>query len=67
MIDADCTGLNAVSDARFLTQAGIPTILFGPGSIEDDAHTVDESITIDELHKTVETYRGVLTRFLRPD
>jgi succinyl-diaminopimelate desuccinylase len=66
-IDADCTGLNAVSDARFLTQAGIPTILFGPGSVEDDAHTVDESITIDELHKTVETYRGVLNRFLRPD
>jgi succinyl-diaminopimelate desuccinylase len=66
-IDTDCTRLNAVSDARFLTQAGIPTILFGPGSVEDDAHTVEESITIDELHKTVETYRGVLNRFLRPD
>ena len=65
-IDADRAGFNAVSDARFLTQAGIPTLLFGPGSVEDDAHTVEESILIDELKKTVETYRGILDRFLRP-
>ena len=63
-IDADRTGFNAVSDARFLTQAGIPTLLFGPGSVEDDAHTVEESISIGELQKTVETYRGILDRFL---
>lgn len=65
-IDAELTGLNAVSDARYLTQAGIPTLLLGPGSIQDDAHTVDESITIDALRKAVETYRGIIERFLRP-
>jgi acetylornithine deacetylase/succinyl-diaminopimelate desuccinylase family protein len=64
-IDADRTGFNAVSDARFLTQAGIPTVLFGPGSVEEDAHTVEESVSIGELQKTVETYRGILDRFLR--
>ena len=66
-IDATLTGLNAVSDARFLTQADIPTLLFGPGSVEDDAHTVDESITLDALITTAETYREVLERFLRPE
>jgi succinyl-diaminopimelate desuccinylase len=65
-IDTTLTGLNAVSDARFLTQAGIPTLLFGPGSVEDDAHTIDESITLDALIATVQTYRGVLKRLLRP-
>lgn len=62
--DADRTGFNAGSDARFLTAAGIPALLFGPGSIEDDAHTVDESITVDDLVGTAETYRNVLERLL---
>ena len=66
-IDAARVGFNAGSDARFLTQAGIPTLLFGPGSVENDAHMVDESITIDALLETAETYRGVLQRFLRSD
>lgn len=65
-VDAGLTGLNAVSDARYLTQAGIPTLLFGPGSIQDDAHTVDESISIDALLTAVETYQGALERFLQP-
>jgi acetylornithine deacetylase/succinyl-diaminopimelate desuccinylase-like protein len=53
-IDADRTGFNAGSDARLLTQTGIPTILFGPGSVEDDAHTVEESITVDALLDMIE-------------
>lgn len=63
-INADRTGFNAGSDARLLTQAGIPTILFGPGGAEDDAHTADESITVDALVDTAETYRGILEHFL---
>ena len=66
-VNVTLMGLNAVSDARFLTQAGIPTVLFGPGSVEDDAHTVDESIALDSLITTAETYRGVLERYLKPD
>ena len=62
--DPNLIGLHGVSDARKLTQWGIPTLLFGPGSIED-AHTADESVTISELTKTVETYRCILERWLR--
>lgn len=62
-LDSRLVGFNAATDARFLiNDAGIPTVLFGPGSIEDDAHTVDESIRIDELASTAETYERLLER-----
>lgn len=42
------------SDLRLFTNyANIPTVLFGPGDVKD-AHTVDESISIDEIVKAVE-------------
>jgi succinyl-diaminopimelate desuccinylase len=65
--DGELSGFNAGSDARFFTQAGIPTVLFGPGSVAEDAHTADESITVPALVETAETYRGVLERCLGPD
>lgn len=64
-LHARAVGFNAATDARFLVHdAGIPTVLFGPGSIERDAHTVDESVLIDELVSTVDTYRFSLDRLL---
>lgn len=64
-IPTEPVGFNAATDARFLIHdAGIPTVLFGPGSIERDAHTVDESIRVTDLEATVETYRGALDRLL---
>ncbi len=56
---------NAGSDARFLVgDAGIPTVHFGSGTIEDDAHTVGEPVAVDGLVDTARIYRGVLDRFL---
>lgn len=64
-VSADVVGFNAATDARFLVHdAGIPTVLFGPGSIQHDAHTVDESIRVTDLVSTVDTYRDVLGRLL---
>jgi acetylornithine deacetylase/succinyl-diaminopimelate desuccinylase-like protein len=40
------------SDAGPLSNAGIDTLVWGPGDIRD-AHTVDEKIAIDELHSAV--------------
>lgn len=58
-------GFNAATDARFLVNdAGIPTVHFGPGSLDDDAHTVDESVTVADLDVAVETYRRALERLL---
>ena len=38
----------SVTDAGWLAMAGMPTVLYGPGQIEQ-AHAVDESVAIDEL------------------
>lgn len=60
-IDAALVGFDAATDARFLIHdAEIPTVHFGPGSITDDAHTVDESVAVDELITTAAAYEAIL-------
>jgi acetylornithine deacetylase len=41
------------TDAAFLAQSGIPTVVFGPGSI-DQAHTIDEWVDTVQLESCVE-------------
>ncbi len=43
------------TDAPFFAELGVPTVIFGPGSI-DQAHTADEWINVGELHRAVEAY-----------
>ena len=38
----------SVTDAGWLGEAGIPTVIYGPGKLEE-AHSVDEKINIEEL------------------
>ena len=47
-------GTNAASIAA----AGIPTVVLGPGSI-DQAHTADEWIAVEELEAAVEVYERI--------
>jgi acetylornithine deacetylase/succinyl-diaminopimelate desuccinylase family protein len=50
-------GLVGSSDARFYADgAGIPTILLGPGSMEQ-AHVPDEWVDVELLERSVEVYR----------
>jgi succinyl-diaminopimelate desuccinylase len=64
-LDADIVGFNAATDARFLIHdANVPTVHFGPGSLTRDAHTVDESVAIDDLVATVSVYWTVLEQLL---
>ncbi|HKK51808.1 MAG TPA: M20/M25/M40 family metallo-hydrolase, partial [Myxococcota bacterium] len=53
-------GMTAWVDAAFLNAAGIPSICFGPGSIEQ-AHSADEWVSLQEIERGAE----VLTRFAR--
>lgn len=63
-IDTELVGFNAATDARFLVHdAGIPTVHFGPGSITDDAHTVDESVAVADLVAAAGVYEAVLEEF----
>jgi acetylornithine deacetylase len=43
------------TDAAILSAAGVPTIVFGPGSIAQ-AHTADEFIEIEELQFATEIF-----------
>ena len=58
----DCrqAGVPYATDAAFISAAGIPTVVFGPGSIEQ-AHTDDEWLPLDQLEQAAE----VLYRFVR--
>jgi len=50
------------SDASKFQDGGIPTIVFGPGSIAN-AHAVDESVPIEDLLAAAAFYREVVLRF----
>lgn len=67
-------GLDArIDHYRFCTNGsgtagalGIPTIGFGPGD-EDQAHTVDESIALDDLHLGAQGYAAIVESLLKGD
>ena len=49
-------------DASKLSRAGIPSIVFGPGSI-DRAHAAVEYVELDQVEQALEFYRSFLLRF----
>lgn len=55
-------GVPFCTNAAAVSAAGVPTVVFGPGSI-DQAHTADEFIEIDQLDAAAEIYY----RFLAND
>ena len=55
-------GVPFCSDASKLSRAGIPTIIFGPGSI-DRAHVADEYVEIDQVEQAAEFQRRMLMSF----
>lgn len=50
------TGVPYGANAATLAAAGIPSVVFGPGSI-DQAHTADEWIDVEQLKQATEVYR----------
>jgi acetylornithine deacetylase ArgE len=51
-------GVPYATDAAIVSAAGVPAVVFGPGFIEQ-AHTTDEWIPLDQLHRATE----ILYRF----
>jgi acetylornithine deacetylase/succinyl-diaminopimelate desuccinylase-like protein len=56
-------GLRATTDAVFLTSSGTPTVVFGPGSLEQ-AHRPDEYVSIEELSRATRALALTLVRLL---
>ena len=62
--DRTLTGAAYGTDAAFLASTGAPTVVFGPGSIEQ-AHTKDEWVDIEQLELTTKTLVAFLGDFRR--
>lgn len=58
-LNADILGVPFGSDASKLSRIGIPTIVFGPGCI-DQAHAADEYVEIDQVRTAQRFYRDFI-------
>ena len=47
--------MNYFCDAAVLSQAGIPSVVFGPGNIAQ-AHTKAEFVEVEQVHMAVRLY-----------
>lgn len=59
----DPRGVTYGADSRHYVEAGIPTVLFGPGTIEQ-AHSPDETVEWDQVTAAAETMAETARRFL---
>jgi acetylornithine deacetylase len=58
-LDPAGIGVAYGTDASEFSEAGIPAIVLGPGSIAQ-AHAADEWVTTDQLERAVTIYRELL-------
>ncbi|WP_232703522.1 M20 family metallopeptidase [Halobacterium wangiae] len=61
--DTEARGVTYGADARHYVDTGIPTVLFGPGSIEQ-AHFPDETVDFREVEVAVDVLADALRRLL---
>jgi acetylornithine deacetylase len=61
-LDGDLGGVPFGSDASKLSRQGIPSLIIGPGSI-DQAHAAVEFVEIAEVERAVTFYRNFIQRF----
>ena len=61
-LDGTPCGVPFGSDASKLSRQGIPSLVIGPGSI-DQAHAAVEFVDLAEVERAVEFYRGFIMRF----
>ncbi len=57
----ECTVWTAACDGGYIARdLGIPTIVYGPGSISEQAHHVDEAIEVAEIVRACRVYRQLI-------
>jgi acetylornithine deacetylase len=60
--DPSPCGVPFGSDASKLSRAGIPAVVFGPGSI-DQAHAVDEFVELAQVEEAERFYRSFIASY----
>jgi len=53
-----------LTDATFLSQAGVPTVLFGPGSLDRGTHGPNEHVPIQQVIDATKTYAALALNYL---
>jgi acetylornithine deacetylase ArgE len=61
ILGTDAIGVPYYTEAVSYTKAGIPTVICGPGDI-DQAHAPNEFISINQLEKGVEVYKQLINK-----
>jgi acetylornithine deacetylase/succinyl-diaminopimelate desuccinylase family protein len=61
-LDGTPCGVPFGSDASKLSRQGVPSLVFGPGSI-DQAHAAVEFVDVGEVERAFEFYRNFILRF----
>jgi len=61
-LDGEVCGVPFSCDASKLSRQGVPSLVFGPGSI-DQAHAAVEFVDLSEAERAVEFYRNFIERF----
>lgn len=64
--DVEPIGKTYSSDSRFYIEAGIPTVIFGPGTI-DQAHFPNESIEWADVHTAADVLGSACRTFLETE
>lgn len=60
--DARFAGAAWASNAGFFSEAGIPSVVFGPGSVEQ-AHAADEHVLLEDVAKAARVYSNIIRAF----
>lgn len=63
-LPTEVEGVPYGTDASQLAAAGVPTVVIGPGSIEQ-AHTKDEWLCLDQLERGIDVYQNLMRANLR--
>jgi acetylornithine deacetylase len=61
-LPAEPVGVPYGSDASKLSRAGVPSVIFGPGNI-DQAHAAVEWVECEQVQRAFEFYRELMMRF----
>jgi acetylornithine deacetylase len=62
-LDGTPGGVPFGSDASKLSRQGIPSLIFGPGSI-DQAHAAVEFVDMAQVEQALDFYREFILRFV---
>ena len=63
--EAIVSGFKAVCDATYLDEKDIPSVVYGPGSVNYGVHGAEEYIPIDELVKATKVYANFILNWCK--